>query len=264
VFIEEMPNGLTYLISIFLGLIVGSFLNVVIARVPEKRSIVTPGSQCPHCKYKLRWYDNIPIVSFLLLRARCRKCHKSISPRYPLVELITAVLFLAVRMKFGWSYVLLIHDWPFVSLLVAITFIDLDHRIIPDPLSLGGLVLGVATAYFVPELGLKSSIAGAAIGFCVFYGLAWLYQKLAGRSGLGGGDIKFLAMLGSFLGPTGVFTSILISSIFGSLIGITWGMIQKRKNLMTVAIPFGPFLVVGALFHYLLSDQIWFRFMIPM
>jgi leader peptidase (prepilin peptidase)/N-methyltransferase len=179
------------------------------------------------------------------------------------IELLTALLFLATTIKFGFSYLLFIRDWPFVAMLIAITFIDLEHRIIPDEISLGGLVLGLLTSWLTPGFGIYPALIGAGFGFCFFYALAWIYLQLTGRSGLGGGDIKLLAMLGSFIGSGGVFATIFISSVFGSVVGIGWGMVKGRKHVMTLAIPYGPFLVVGALYYYLMGDILWFRFTIP-
>jgi leader peptidase (prepilin peptidase)/N-methyltransferase len=246
-----------------MGLIVGSFLNVVIIRLPQEKSIAYPGSHCPKCNAKLHWYENIPVLSYLALRGRCRSCKVPISVRYPVVELVTAILFLAAKIKFGFTPILFIRDWPFLAILVCVTFIDLDYRIIPDSLSLGGLILGLATAYWVPGFGLVAAVIGAGVGFSVFYGLAWTYMKLTGKSGLGGGDIKLLAMIGAFLGLGGVFASILISSIFGSIVGISWAILSKKEKVMAVAIPYGPFLVIGALYYYLLGDFLWFQFTIP-
>jgi leader peptidase (prepilin peptidase)/N-methyltransferase len=244
-------------------LIVGSFLNVVIVRLPQEKSIVFPGSHCPQCQKTLQWYENIPVFSYLVLKGRCSGCKLPIPIRYPIVELITALLFIAVKIKFGFSWLLFARDWPFVSILIAVTFIDLEHRLIPDELSLGGLIVGLATAYWTPGLGLPAALIGAAVGFGAFYGLAWIYLRLTGKSGLGGGDIKLLAMIGAFLGLGGVFAAILISSIFGSVVGIGWALISKKEKVMSVAIPYGPFLVVGALYYYLLGDLLWFQFTTP-
>lgn len=259
---EDFPN-LQIFITLSLGLIIGSFLNVVIHRLPRGKSVVRPGSSCPSCRKKIKWYDNFPVFSYLALRGRCRHCRHTISIRYPLVELITALLFFAVFEKFGWGPLLFVRDWPFVAGLIAVAFIDLDHRIIPDEISLGGLVLGLITAGWVPGLGWVPSILGAALGFGLFYGFAWLYEKITGRSGLGGGDIKLLAMLGAFLGSAGVFYTVLLSSVLGSIVGISWALIAKQGRVMTVAIPYGPFLVVAALMYYFWGDQIWFQFMRP-
>lgn len=238
-------------------------MNVVIHRLPLDQSVVKPRSSCLGCKSLIKWYDNIPVLSYLILRGKCRGCGSKISIQYPVVELMVALLFLATYLKFGFSWVLVVRDWPFVASLVAIAFIDLKHRIIPDEFSIGGTVLGLITAYFVPGLGLVTALIGAAIGFGIFYLFAWGYEKLTGRVGLGGGDIKLMAAFGAFLGPVGVFYTLFLSSIFGSVIGITWAIIQGQKNIMKSAIPYGPFLVLGALMYYLLGDFLWLQSTIP-
>lgn len=258
-----LPVWLQNTISATLGLLIGSFLNVVIYRVPRKLSVVHPRSQCPSCGHTITWYENIPVLSYLLQGGCCRSCKSSISIRYPVIELLTGLLFLACTVRFGFHPLLFFRDWPFVSILVAITFIDLEHRIIPDRLSLVMILLGLSTSYWVPGLGVERSFIGALFGFGVFYGLAWTYLRITGRSGLGGGDIKLLAALGAYVGLSGVFATILISSVFGSVVGIGWGLLQGRGKLMQLAIPYGPFLVVGALYYYFMGDILWFRFMIP-
>jgi len=250
--------------SLVIGLLVGSFVNVLIYRLPRNKSIVKPRSHCPKCRKTIVWYDNIPLISYLVLRGRCRICKKPIPIRYPIVELMVGLLFLATEVQFGLSPTLMVRDWPFVSILVAVTFIDMEHRIIPDSLSLGGIALGIATSWMAPDPGLRLAIIGAVAGFLIFLGFAWVYYKLSGRVGLGGGDIKLLAMLGAFLGPEGTLTTILISSVVGSILGITWGLSMKKKSVMTLAIPYGPFLVIGALYHYLLAEYLWRPFTIPM
>lgn len=248
---------------VLLGLIVGSFLNVVIYRLPLEKSIVKPRSQCTNCGSQVAWYDNVPVLSYLLLRGRCRKCKTKISLRYPLVELLTALLFTAALVRFGFGTLLFVRDLPFLALLVAITFIDLDHRIIPDELNIAGAVIGLSTAYFVPGFGLIQALMGAALGFGLFYSMAFAYEKLKGKSGLGGGDIKLLGMLGTFVGFQGVVATILVSSILGSVIGLTYAYFNREKEMLQVAIPYGPFLVVGALYSYLIGDLLWLPFTIP-
>ncbi len=263
-----LSEGLKILLSFILGLILGSFLNVVIVRVPLGKSIITPGSQCTRCRRSLRWFDNVPLFSFLCLRGACRYCGAKISARYPVIEFLTALLFVAAGVRFGWSPLsLVLRDWPFLALLVSITFIDLEHRVIPDRLSLGGLILGLATFWVSPGLTFLESLGGAALGFGFFYSLAWIYHRMRGRMGLGGGDIKLLSMIGAFLGPTGVLSTVFVSSIFGSIVGLVWarvdvkmGKMQKR-DMMRFAIPFGPFLVVGALLYYFLGDVLWYLWM---
>lgn len=259
-----MPAWFNYSASILFGLVVGSFLNVLIVRLPQNLSIVKPGSHCPKCQHAVRWYDNIPLLSYWLLKGKCRFCGEAISIRYPVIEVLTALLFLAAGIHSGWGLEVFLRDWPFLGMLIVIAFIDLEHRIIPDVLSLGGLVFGLLTCWANPELGWVRSILGAVMGFSIFYFMAWFYFKLRHRSGLGGGDIKLLAMLGSFLGPAGVFATIFVSSIFGSLVGIGWALASGKKNVMKLSLPFGPFLVIGALYYYLLGDILWFQFMTPM
>lgn len=258
-----IPSAYFLFFSACMGLVVGSFMNVVVARLPHGKSVVRPRSQCPGCAQGIAWYDNIPVLSYAILRGRCRSCQKAISFRYPMIELLGGVLFLAATARHGFSWLLWVRDWPLLAILLAVTFIDLEHRIIPDELSLGGLALALATGYFDPRVGWLESVLGAALGFGLFYGLAWAYEKYAGRSGLGGGDIKLLALLGAFLGPSGVLTTILISSVTGSLVGIVLAVTQRRKDVMTLAIPYGPFLVLGGLYYYLLGDFLWLRFMNP-
>jgi leader peptidase (prepilin peptidase)/N-methyltransferase len=255
---ESLPFPWIQAFVVALGLLIGSFLNVVVVRLPRDESVVRPRSRCPGCGSGIAWYDNIPVLSYAILRGKCRKCTQRISIRYPVIELLTALLFLAVITKFGTTWLTPVREWPFVAALVAITFIDLEHRIIPDELSLGGVILGLLTSYWVPGLGLVWSIAGAAIGYVSFGLLSWGYFKAKGKIGLGGGDVKLLAMLGAFLGPMAVFHIILISSLLGSVIGLGYGGYLKARgesdSLMGIAIPFGPFLVVAALYVYLLGD----------
>ena len=170
---------------------------------------------------------------------------------------------MAAYLKFGWSPVLWFRDWPFLVILVAVTFIDLEHRLIPDVLSLGGLALGLSSSFWVQGLGWQSSVIGAALGFTLFYLLAWAYEKRAGRSGLGGGDIKLLAMLGAFLGPAGVMTTVLVSSVSGSILGLAYAAALRKRGtaMMQTAIPYGPFLVLGGLVDYFFGEALgWFRF----
>jgi leader peptidase (prepilin peptidase)/N-methyltransferase len=282
----DVPAPFAHAVVVVLGLAIGSFLNVVIARLPHGRSLLRPPSHCPSCSTPIVWRDNIPLLSWLWLKGRCRHCRGPISVRYPVIELMTALLFLAAELRFGLTPVLFVRDFPFLSILVAVTFIDLEHRIIPDELSLGGLALGLLSSVllwvFAPQLaagsgmvGWLSSLEGAALGFSLFFGLSWLYLRFTGRAGLGGGDVKLLAMIGAFLGPGGIFATILISSISGSVIGLAWAWWSRKRDisstaddglsegLMTTAIPYGPFLVIGALYYYLLGDILWFQFTIP-
>ncbi|MBL7715010.1 MAG: prepilin peptidase [Bdellovibrionales bacterium] len=250
-----------------MGLLFGSFATVLVSRVPQKKSIIKPASHCPHCKTPIRWFHNIPVLGYLIQQGKCASCKKEISVRYPLIELLTMLLFVTCAQKFGVDLGLFLRDWVFMVLLISIAFIDLEHRIIPDRLSLPGLAWGLLTSPLNDQPGWMQSLIGAALGFGIFYALAWFYQWRTGRSGLGGGDIKFLAMLGAYVGPMGVLQTILISSVLGSVVGIFVGWVSTRgvKNgsLMKTSIPYGPFLAVGALAAYLLGEILWTPYLNP-
>ena len=230
-----------------LGAAVGSFLNVLIHRIPEEQSIVFPASHCPVCGHGIRFYDNMPLISYLLLRGRCRDCGESISARYPLVEGLTAILSLMLYWKFGlsWPY---LFAFIFVCALVTITFIDLDHQIIPDVISLPGIPVFFLAAVFVMNLSVLDAFLGFLIGGGVLYGVAFFYELLTKREGMGGGDIKLLAMIGAFLGWQSLLFVLLVSSFVGAAVGITIMIVRGRD--MKYAVPFGPFLSLGA-FAYL-------------
>jgi leader peptidase (prepilin peptidase)/N-methyltransferase len=235
------------------GATVGSFLNVCIWRLPRNESIVFPASHCPHCDFKIPFYDNIPILGYLLLGGRCRRCKERISPQYPLVELVNGLLTLALFLKFGPSLTFLVL-FVFSSALVAITFIDLEHQIIPDVISLPGIPLGLAASFFLPWLGWKNSLLGILLGGGSLLLVAYGYQLLAKKEGMGGGDVKLLAMMGAFLGWRSVLFIIFTASLAGSVIGLTVMAVQKKDTKL--AIPFGPFLAFGALLYIFYGRQI--------
>ncbi len=242
------------------GAIVGSFLNVCIVRLPKKESLVLPSSHCPDCKTPIPYYHNIPLVSYLILRAHCRSCGVLISPRYFIVELLMAVLAVGLFQRFGLGLVFFV-DFLFVGSLIVISFIDLDVRIVPDVISLPGIVLGLLFSV-VNRLMLAdhlsvlpspiSSLLGIVIGGGSLLLVAWMYQLLAGREGMGGGDIKLLAMIGAFLGWPSVPVTLFSASLTGSLVGI---LLMVRKGVDgQYALPFAPFLCLGALFAIFLGD----------
>jgi leader peptidase (prepilin peptidase)/N-methyltransferase len=253
--------------SFVLGAIVGSFLNVCIWRMPRGESIVHPGSKCPGCGTHIRFYDNIPLVSYAILRGKCRKCGQRISIRYAEIELLTAVLFTVLFMLFGLS-VELGAALVFTCLLIVVSFIDLEFLIIPDILSVGGLVLGLALSFLrtPPFFGQAISIAfgslpawaqsllGILIGGGILYAIAKLYEIIRRAEGMGGGDIKLLAMIGAFCGITGVVFSLVAGSIIGTIVGIPLMLVKGRDA--KYAIPFGPFLSLGALLYMMGGD--WF------
>jgi len=233
-------------VAFVLGAVVGSFLNVCIWRIPEGKSIVTPASHCPKCGNPVRVYDNIPILSWLILRGRCRDCGGAISPRYPLVELLTALLSLALLWLYGPGLQYLA-AFLFAAALVVITFIDLDHQIIPDVISLPGIPVFLLTAVLIMGIGFWDALLGIVIGGGFLYLIAVGYELLAKREGMGGGDIKLLAMIGAFLGWQSLFFVVFASSILGALVGVV--LIAMKGKDMKYAVPFGPFLSIAAVLY---------------
>lgn len=242
-----------------IGLCIGSFLNVCIIRLPAGRSIVRPASACPQCGQTIRWFDNIPLLSYIILRGRCRGCQTPISLRYPIVELLTGLFAMALWLRMGLDVQTLVY-FLFVAALLVITFIDLDHRIIPDVISLPGIPIGFAASFIIPHLTWTESLIGILIGGGSLWAVAWVYQLLTGKDGMGGGDIKLLAMIGAFLGWKGVLFTIMASSLTGTIVGIAV-MLRKGKG-MKMAIPFGPFLAIGAILYLFFGPQLidWYLY----
>jgi leader peptidase (prepilin peptidase)/N-methyltransferase len=241
------------IISFIFGAMVGSFLNVCIFRLPKEESIIWPGSHCPHCKKQIKFYDNIPLISYLLLKGRCRYCKGSISLQYPLVEGITALSSLFLIIKFGPSLSYLLY-FAFVAALIVITVIDLYHQIIPDAISLPGIGVGLLASLLIPQITFFNSLIGILLGGGSLFSVATLYQWLFKREGMGGGDVKLLAMIGAFLGWKAVLLTILLSSLIGSVTGILM-MVVKGKDFK-YAIPFGPFLSLGAVISLFYGENI--------
>jgi leader peptidase (prepilin peptidase)/N-methyltransferase len=246
------------------GLVVGSFLNVCIVRLPRGGSIVTPSSHCPHCRSGIRFYDNIPLISFLLLRGKCRNCGEPISWQYPLVELMNGLFYVWIVNEFwiGGEAVLMM---ALCSSLIVITFIDLEHLIIPDSITLPGMLVGLSLApFFMSSLadplpfhldslflhagpyltGFLNSLIGLILGGGPLLAIGWIWEKLRHVEAMGGGDIKLMGMVGSFLGWKGALLTIMLGAISGSVVGVL--MIVLKKHKMEKLIPFGPFLAIGA------------------
>ncbi len=236
---------LLLLYSFIFGALIGSFLNVVIFRLPdEAQSVVFPASHCPKCGTDLHWYENIPIFSYLVLRGKCRTCKVPISLQYPVVELCMALLSLALYNKFGFALILPFY-FLFLAALLVIIFIDIHLQIIPDKISLPGILIGFASSFFNPLVSWQESGLGILLGGGILYAVAKGYSLLTGREGMGGGDIKLLAMIGAFLGYQCLLYVIFFSSLTGSIVGIA-AMFQQKKGGQT-RIPFGPFLSLAAL-----------------
>jgi len=238
---------LTYLIevSIFIfGLCIGSFLNVCIYRLPASKSIVHPRSMCSNCGTLVAAYDNIPVLSYLWLKGRCRHCQIKISLRYPMVELLGGLFALGTFLKFGLTLEALIYYLFFAALLI-VTFIDIDHRIIPNVITLPGIPICFAASFALPTITYREALLGILIGGGSLFLVAWIYSLITKKEGMGGGDIKLLAMMGAIVGWQGVLFTIFLASLVGTLAGLA-AMLQSRKG-MKLAVPFGPFLSIGSI-----------------
>lgn len=241
-----LPCGLVFI----LGASIGSFLNVVIYRLPAGLSLLSPPSRCPSCLTRLKPYDNVPVLGWLWLRGRCRYCRVKISPRYPLVELCHGLLFVTVFLHYGWSVETPVY-WGLVSWLVALTLIDLDTLTLPNALTMSGVSLGWGAqcllAYYGQQpivLALFASIAASILGLWLFDGISLFGGVLLNQTAMGGGDGKLAAMLGAWLGWQGLLLSILLASLSGAVLGgaaLALGVLKRRQH-----IPFGPFLAFGA------------------
>ncbi len=225
------------------GLIVGSFLNVVICRLPHGASVMWPASHCTSCDRALSWFENVPIVSWLVLRGRCRTCDARISAQYPIVEAVTAALFLAGYYAFGLTPLLAVR-LAFACAMVVLFAIDFEHQILPNEITLSGIVVGFVLSLFMPP-GWKSSLIGLLAGGLFPFLVAEIYLRVRGREGMGMGDFKMLAMVGAFLGWPLVWITLIVACVLGIVIGGGALMISRRG--MGTRIPFGTFIAVAAL-----------------
>jgi len=248
------------LISIVFGALVGSFLNVCTFRLPKEESIVWPGSHCPHCNTPIKFYDNIPLISYILLKGRCRHCHRPISFQYPLIEGITALGSAILFVKFGPSLSYLFY-FAFLASLIVITVIDLHHQIIPDVISLPGVVVGLLASLIIPQITFLNSLIGILLGGGSLFLVATVYQWLFKRKRMGGGDVKLLAMIGAFLQWKTVILTIPFSSLIGSITGVII-MVLKGKDFK-YAIPFVPFLSLGAVISLFYGQSLinWYLYL---
>ncbi len=250
-----------------MGACLGSFANVVIYRLPRGESVVRPRSRCGSCQAPISIRNNIPILSWFLLRGKCASCGARYSFRYPAVEALMTILFLAAYLSVGWSWTLLEY-LVFIFSLVTVSFIDLDHMILPDTFTLSGIGIGLVGALLNPERDFYDSVFGVLLGGGFLWAIAYLYFVIRKREGMGGGDIKLLAWIGAVLGWQAIPLVILVASLLGSVVGIGLALLATKRSaaatersagatddaeLATFAIPFGPFLALGALL-YLLFD----------
>ncbi len=238
----------SFLVIYFLlfGLALGSFMNVCIYRIPLKKSIISPPSSCPNCGEKIKFYDNIPLVSYLLLLGKCRYCRHTLAWHYPVVEALSGLLSVALFIRYGLTYQYFLF-LLFTAVLIIISFIDLYHQIIPDVLSLPGIVVGLAVSFIPGNIFWLDSFIGAIAGGGFLFLVGFIYEYITKREGMGGGDIKLLAMIGAWMGWRPLPLIVFISSLIGAIIGIAFLLLAGKG--FRVRIPFGPFLSMGALLY---------------
>jgi len=240
--IEDLPGGVLLVLAVLCGAAVGSFLNVCIYRLPRSKSVVVPPSACPQCGRGLAWYENLPIVSWLALGGQCRTCRAPISAQYPIVEALTATMFGVAWWYYG-PGAMLVSRLVFGCALIALFAIDLEHHLLPNAITLPGILAGFALSFFT-EPGWVSSLIGILVGGGVLLAIAEIYYRLRHEEGLGMGDVKMLAMVGAFVGWQLTFLTLMMASLAGSIIGVA--LIATRRGNMKYALPFGTFLALGA------------------
>jgi leader peptidase (prepilin peptidase)/N-methyltransferase len=247
------PDSVMIVFSFFFGLVLGSFLNVCIHRIPLRKSIINPPSSCPRCGERINFYDNIPLISYMVLRGRCRHCRQPIPVRYPLVELIMGLLSVSLFIRYHLSHQYFLF-LLFTASLVLISFIDMGHKIIPDVISIPGIIAGLLASAIFRHITWYDSLIGILGGGGILYLVALVFKRLTGKEGMGGGDIKLLAMIGAWMGWKAIPFVILAGSLTGALIGGV-SLALAGKGLGT-RIPFGPFLALGALVQLFFGREI--------
>jgi leader peptidase (prepilin peptidase)/N-methyltransferase len=247
-----IERGPLLALATLMGLIIGSFLNVVIYRLPLGQSLATPPSRCRKCGYSLRWFDNIPVLSWALLRGRCRKCGIDVSWQYPLVELITAALFVLVVWLTPIGP-LMIARLVLICILIALFGIDLEHQILPNSITLPGIAIGLLFSLIAPP-GWQAALIGALLGAGILYGIAWGYYLWRREEGMGMGDVKMLAMVGAFLGWKAVLVTLILASFSGAIIGVI--LLSLERGGMKLALPFGTFLAIGTVIAMFAGDPL--------
>jgi len=225
-----------------LGLVIGSFSNVCIYRIPRGESVISPGSHCPRCGATLKPYDNIPLLSYLLLRGRCRQCKERISPRYPLVEFLNGLSYVLIYSLYGLTSQTLVY-FLLSSALLIIAFIDLEEQIVPDVISLPGIVVGLVLSFFVPYLSLVDSALGVVVAGGIILLIGVIGSAFFKQEAMGGGDVKLAAMLGAFLGWRYALLALFLGFISGAVVGMV--LILAKVKGKEDMLPFGPFLVLG-------------------
>ena len=262
-------------LALILGLVIGSFLNVCILRIPQEVPITVPRSHCPHCKKLIRWYDNVPVLSYLILGGRCRRCKKKISARYPLIEAVSGLISVLLYLKFGLGV-----EWVlffgFSAALLVLAFIDLDHRILPDVITLNGMWLGVLSSVYLAQpippivlgivrvaglevtnpriLALVGSLLGGVAGGGLLWGVGEAFKRLRGIEGMGFGDVKMMAMVGALLGAPMALLTIMLGSLLGSVVGLTFMRLTGKSR--DYELPFGTFLGIAGIVAVLYGEDL--------
>ena len=248
-----MYYGVNDVLIFILGLIVGSFSNVCIYRIPRNESIIYPASHCPKCRSKIKPVDNIPLLSFILLKGRCRNCKSKISIQYPIVELLTGLIYLIIYLIYGLSIQSLIYI-ILSSALVIIAFIDLNEQIVPDIISLPGIVIGFILSFFVPYISFINSALGVVVGGGIILIIGLAGSVIFKKEAMGGGDVKLAAMIGAFLGWRYIIISLFLGFFLGALAGII--LIMSKIKSREDVVPFGPFIVLGSFITLLWGEKI--------
>jgi leader peptidase (prepilin peptidase)/N-methyltransferase len=243
-----------YLYAALIGLIVGSYLNVLIHRIPAGKSTVLPRSRCPYCSGAIRFYDNLPVLSYLLLRGRCRHCKAPISFRYPAIEVITAALFVAVVYRFGIRPVLA-PALVFVCLMVLLAAIDVEHFLLPDKITMPGILVGLALQFWNPTTTLLDAIVGVLVGAGLLILVINFWFWLRGDEGMGLGDVNMLALIGAFLGWQGVLTTLFLATLSGALVGLL--LLAVGKLGLQSRLPFGLFLALGGIVSLFMGEALY-------
>jgi leader peptidase (prepilin peptidase) / N-methyltransferase len=241
-----VPDWYVWILAAAVGAAIGSFLNVCIYRWPAEQSVIRPPSRCPGCEHGLRWYDNVPIVGWLLLRGRCRYCGMQVSAQYPLIELATALIWLAAVARFGPS-VEALRSATFLTILLGIAMTDAREMVIPDQFTIIGAGAGLALAA-VPgtHIGFVAAVTGAAVGYVLLWGVKLAAEKALGKPALGVGDIHMMLLVGAFTGLAGMLLTVMLGSVLGLVIGVPLSWLRGRLALMNTYLPLGTFLALGA------------------
>jgi leader peptidase (prepilin peptidase)/N-methyltransferase len=234
------------------GLLIGSFLNVCIYRLPRDLSIVWPASRCTTCGRQLSWYENIPVFSYLALRARCRSCGERISPMYPAIEIVTALMFAGALAWYGFTPLFAVR-LMFACAMLVLFVIDLQHQILPNEITLPGIAIGLVASIFL-EPGFRDALIGAVAGAGILWLIAWTYERLRHQEGLGFGDVKMLGMIGAFLGWPSMLLTLVIASFLGSVVGVS--LIASGRGELGSKLPFGTFLAAAAIVSALVGPDV--------